>query len=425
MLEKYIPVLLSTLVLMGAAAAYIHPLRKREKWQLWLPPMVLLNLLCMGLNYHWGEALWAAGQLLQYCCLVFLVNRCTKLSFGADMYCAVWILVTGEGIQEVWLGVQALLPKLHETPAAQGISVLLFSALCFWLICCTTARWMPEGDIYQIGPRQLISAILLGALCIFLSRYLLTSQQIGFGKALVFALCQMYCISLMYIQTELFKKSKLEKDLETLNLLYNMGAQQFAAARQNVQAVNRKCQELEQVIARMEQQLPAAALEESKASMDQALRACDTMVRSGNGVLDIVLTEKTLLAESYGIQLSCVADGKLLDFMEVVDIYALFSNALDNAIAAVRRLPDKNHRIIDLLVHENQNFVVVNISNPVKDAVPSEEELPSQARSRSFRGYGLRVMRHVVEKYHGICSFQAKGGFFTLKALIPLSQKEK
>ncbi len=426
MLERITPVLLQALVLMGAGAAYIRPLRKREKWQHWLYIMLLLNVVCIGLTYTLGEELWVLGQLLQYACLVLTVNRCTKLSWPADLYCAVWILVTGEGVRELWMGLRAVLPNLHGTLTAQIISTALFSALCYLLISRTTAKWMPEGDIYQIGPRQLASAFLLGGLCILLSRYFLTSGQIQVGKALLFALCQVYCVSLLYIQTELFKKSKLEKDLETLNLLYNMGAQQFAAARQNVQAVNRKCQELEQMMAQMEQQLPTAVLEERKPTLDQAMRACDTMVKSGNGVLDIVLTEKTLLAEADGIQLSCVADGKLLDFMEVVDIYALFSNALDNAIAAVRRLPDKNHRIIDLLVHENQNFVVVNISNPVKDTVPMEEELPDHGRSRGgFRGYGLRVMRHVVEKYHGICIFQAKGGFFTLKAVIPLSQKEK
>lgn len=426
MADKSLPVLLSTLVLFGAVTIYILPLRKRDGWLPWMPVMFLLNLACMAVNYEMERASWALTQVLQYICLVLTVGRCTKLSLPGACYCAVWIQITGETVHELWLGLYSLLPEQHQTRMVQILSLLVFSAVCFLIIATTTARWMPDGDIYQIGPRQLTSAVLLGALCVTLSRYFLVPQEVHFGKAMVYVLCQVYCISLIYLQTELFKKSKMEKDLAALNFLYSCGAQQYATAQQNIQAVTRKCEELEQVIARMERYLPEEELKAFRPSIDQALRACDTAVRSGNGVLDLVLTEKTLLAEADGIQLSCVADGKLLDFMGVTDIYALFSNALDNAIQAVRRLPDKDHRIIDLLVHENQNFLVVNISNPVKDMVSPEEELPTTAKARSsFRGYGLRVMRHVVEKYHGICSFRAEGGFFTLKVLIPLSKLEK
>lgn len=426
MRETSILLLLSTLVLFGAATIYILPLRKRDKWLWWMPVMFLLNLACMALNNSRDGMSWALGQLLQYGCLVLTVNRCTKLSIAADCYCAVWILVTGEAVHELWMSLRAFTPALHATVGAQVVSMLVFTAACYVVISLTAARWMPDGDIYQIGPRQLISALLLGGLCVILSRYFLLPQEIHFGKALVYMLCQLYCISLLYLQTELFKKSKLEKDLEALNFLYSREAQQYAAARQNVQAVTRKCEELEQMITRMQQYLPDNACPETQSSIDDALRACDTNIKSGNGVLDIVLTEKILLAEAYGIQVSCVADGKLLNFMEVVDIYALFSNALDNAIEAVRKLPDKDHRIIDVLIHENQNFLVINISNPMKESQQPDGEFPGPSRGRaSLRGYGLRVLFHAVEKYHGIFHIEKRGGFFTLKVLIPLAQKEK
>lgn len=425
-MESFFSVLVSSVVLFGSAMIYILPLRKRGSWLLWLPVMFGLIFLFMAVSRFSNGSFWMLGQLLQYLCLVLLVNRCTKLSVTGDLYCAIWILVTGETIYELWLSIPALLPDFLGTIPGRAVSLLLFAGLCYVGIALTAARWMPNGDIYQIGPRQLSSALILGGLCMYMSEYFLVPKEIHLGKAMILLLCQIYCISLLYLQTELFKKSKLQKDLETMNLLYAQGAQQYAVARQNIQAVTSKCEALEQLIARMEQYLPEEELKAFRPSMDYALRACDTAVKSGNSVLDLVLTEKMLLAEADRIQLSCVADGKLLNFMEVTDIYALFSNALDNAIQAVRRLPDKDHRIIDLLVHENQNFLVINISNPVKDTVPGEEELPALTKGRSsFRGYGLRVMRHVVEKYHGICTFRAEGGFFTLKALIPLSKNRR
>lgn len=425
MKENLLSILLSAIVLFGAGLVYILPLRKREKWVRWLPVMFLLNLLCMWLNYELGEAWWVLGQLLHYLCAIFMVNRCTKLAWPGACYCAVWICVTGEMVHELWIVFSQYIPELHAQLWAQDLSLLIFSTVCYLLLFWTVARWMPRGDIYQIGPRQLFSAFLLGSMCVTMANYFLVPHERDDTLSVIFVLCQIYCVSLLYLQTELFKKSEMQKELDALNFLYSCEQEQYDMACQNIRMVNRKCEELEQTIGQMQQYLPDAVRQELKRPMDDAMRACDTMVESGNGVLDIVLTEKKLLAETSGIQINCVADGKLLDFMEVVDIYAVFSNALDNAIEAVRRLTDADQRLIDLLVYESQNFLVINISNPLMESVRFEENLPVTTKARnSFHGYGLRVLARAVEKYQGMFTVEAKGGFFTLKVLIPLPQKE-
>ena len=40
------------------------------------------------------------------------------------------------------------------------------------------------------------------------------------------------------------------------------------------------------------------------------------------------------------IQITCVADGKLLDFIHVTDLCSIFGNALDNAIEHVIMIPE-------------------------------------------------------------------------------------
>ena len=44
------------------------------------------------------------------------------------------------------------------------------------------------------------------------------------------------------------------------------------------------------------------------------------------------LQRKSLYCNKHGIIFTCVADGTLLDFMDVMDICSIFGNALDNAI---------------------------------------------------------------------------------------------
>ena len=425
-MDNFMTVLISTCVLFGSALVFIAPLRKRDNWGLYLIPMFALFFLLMGINIGANGLYWLGGQFLQYLGIVLMVRLCTKISISADFYCGVWILIIGETTHELWLWLRSFFSAYLTTTAMDILSILIFAAVLFFFIHRTIARWMPQGDLYQIGPRQLLSALLLGTLYISMSHYFLVHRQPDTGIALTLMICQAYCISLLYLQTELFKKSQMEKDLEAMSFLYNSQEQQYLAAVQNVNMVAKKCEELEQILEQMQQYLPEELRQTEHSPVHDAQRACDTVLKTGNTVLDTVLTEKSILAEMYGIQINCVADGKLLDFMEVLVIYAVFSNALDNGIEAVRRLQEANHRLIDVLVHQSHGFLVINISNPLVSSLRFEEDLPVTTKRRgSIRGYGLKVLRRSIEKYHGICSVETSGKMFTLKVLIPLAQKKK
>ena len=75
--------------------------------------------------------------------------------------------------------------------------------------------------------------------------------------------------------------------------------------------------------------------------IEKSVQIYSAIVRTGNEILDTILTEKSLICENSGIHINCVADGSLLAFMNPVDLYTLFGNALDNAIEAVRKLESK------------------------------------------------------------------------------------
>ena len=57
-----------------------------------------------------------------------------------------------------------------------------------------------------------------------------------------------------------------------------------------------------------------------KRSEDSVVSVYDSAVVTGNAVLDTVLTEKSLRCYGSGVQLICVADGKLLSFMADEDV---------------------------------------------------------------------------------------------------------
>ncbi len=78
--------------------------------------------------------------------------------------------------------------------------------------------------------------------------------------------------------------------------------------------------------------------------------------KTGNEILDTLLSEKSLICEARDITMHCVIDGKKL--LDSIDIYALFGNAIDNAIECVEKFSEKEMRFIDICVAEKQHFYI-------------------------------------------------------------------
>ena len=179
---------------------------------------------------------------------------------------------------------------------------------------------MPYEGSYHIGPRQQISAIILGGMFVLLFLTMQTVTNTGVSRetsifvVVPLALCQLYCITLLYLQTELFKKAAMEKEMNSLNMLYERQRQQYQVAKRNVQIINRKCHELKVQIADLRRMAPNAALQQSLNEAEAAARQYDASTQTGSEVLDVVLTEKSMLCEAHHISINNVADGTCLHF---------------------------------------------------------------------------------------------------------------
>ena len=331
---------------------------------------------------------------------------CTPLNTPGSVYCAVWVLLVAETAHELWLMlVWTAEQRLHWTfvPAMQPVTLVLY----YLLLRYTAARTMPQAGSYRIGPRQLVSGLLLSAIFVVQSVVLLFQRGEDVNSALVVSavLTQLYCLTLLYLQTELFKKSAMKKEMDMLNLLYERQRRQYLVARKNVQLINKRCHDLKVQIADLRRLAPAAA-EAQLREAEAAAAAYDTAADTGNEVLDVVLTEKTLLCQADGIRLHSVADGRCMRFLEAGDLYTLFSNVLDLCIQQAKAVPEPEHRMIDLVVVHRQGFAVISVAVPTQIAAPKED-------------YPLKVIRRIVEGHNGVLTCECAGGFYTVKILFP------
>ena len=234
----------------------------------------------------------------------------------------------------------------------------------------------------------------------------------------------MICIVILYLQNELFKKSDMKQELQLMNLLWKMEQEQYHLTKENIALINQKSHDLKHQI----KALRKASKEEYDKYLDEmedSVRIYEAIVKTGNDVLDTILTEKSLYCKDREIQVSCVAEGKQMDFVNTIDLYAILGNALDNAIEAVEKFEEREKRQIDVLIYRKQNFLVINIMNPIPERLVYEEEIPVTTKGdRKFHGFGLRSIQYLVRKYDGVVNISEEDGCFSLKILMPIPNEK-
>ncbi len=272
-----------------------------------------------------------------------------------------------------------------------------------------------------IGLRNIYSVIIaLIALVsmIYLNANLRYDNAINIAKifliiADVLAVCLLFSIS-QTAQKEREKKD-IEKLLKQEEALHKL-------SKENVELINMKCHDLKHYVNMMKAQ---GQDNEHIQEIENALRIYDSNVKTGNEDLDLVIAEKNMRCRENDIVMSCIIDGEAISFMSPGDIYALFSNALENAIEYLETVEDHEKRVIDFRIQRKEKFVVIKVENYLKQAyeVDKETGLPQTVKKdKDIHGFGLKSIRYIVTKYDGKLVVTQQNNRFSLNILLPLKK---
>lgn len=381
-----------------------------------------------GLLYAIPYTQWVM-YLLYFALGLLVFGLCTDISISAVFYCTIWTII----VYRIGLQIAELLYIAVEANDISGMGrffAIVAVVLLFYLIVgVTLARWMPENGRYEIGPRQMAAALISFAVFqVLVWVWETTWQTDGFSSMWKSALLmEIYCATLLYLQHEMFKKSALRRELDILNRMQAQQREQYALAKENIALINRKCHDLKHQVKAMRVLFEDEKREAYLKELEQAVGIYEAIAKTGNEVLDTVLTEKSLYCEANSIKAHCVADGRLLDFMDPVDLYTIFGNAMDNAIDSVKKIEQIEKRIIDVLVYQENQFLVIQIINPLEGELAFDEEgLPLTTKANNgYHGFGLKSIRHTVHRYNGFLTVTIENGCFCLRILLPLEQKRE
>ncbi|MBP3900521.1 MAG: GHKL domain-containing protein [Blautia sp.] len=217
-------------------------------------------------------------------------------------------------------------------------------------------------------------------------------------------------------------QTRFEKD--TLQNIMNMQYQSYQLSQESIDVVNQKYHDLKHQITLLKAETDSAKATKKLERMEREIRIYETQNKTGNRVLDTVLATKSLYCQNNGIELKFIVDGKLLGFMDEMDISALFGNMLDNAIESVKTLEDKEKRLIWLYVSREKQFLRIRMENYCEEKIKFRGGLPlTNKKDKHLHGYGMKSMKKTVEHYHGSLCTDLEDNRFRLMILIPLPEQ--
>lgn len=289
--------------------------------------------------------------------------------------------------------------------------------VCYVLLVRPNAE---QGELKRVDGRMIALSLAVLTSSVALSIF---ADRLSIEAAVLCRLYAMLACSLgLVMQFALSRRNRLEANNELLEQLLHMERQQHDMARQNIDIINVKCHDLKYQIAALQEMESRDQRQETIAELERSVMIYDSMVQSGNDAVDLVLTEKSLLCQKYNIKFSYIIDGEKLGFLATTDIYALFSNALDNAIECVSAAEEEK-RIISLRVTAEGEMLFIHVDNYCETAPVFADGVPLTTKGdNGFHGFGTRSIQYIVRRYHGDVRMGYAEHQFYLDILFHLDQ---
>ena len=415
-----------------ACMFFILPLKKRFSRGRTIGIMVMAIVIQSAFLIATGDLviyLWIPCMIAAVILMIVFINICCDINVMDAAYFGMIAFVVAEFMASVEWQILCFFWKKVPSVWIQAIMLVVIYGAVALILLRLIHMHLPKDANMDISLREYFSGLLIAVAVFAVSNmsYLTIntpfSGRYSFEVGNIRTLVDLGGIAILYAHLIQCCELRVRKELEAVqNVLQNQYVQ-YKQSRESIELINYKYHDLKHQIAFLRSENDPAKREEFLNRMEDEIRQYEAQNKTGNQVLDTVLTTKSLYCAKHGITFTCVADGTLLDFMDVMDICSIFGNALDNAIECELKIPDKEKRLIHVTVSKQKNFLILRFENYYEEALQYKEgKLVTTKKDKEYHGYGLKSIRYTVNKYDGAVSIDTNENWFDLKILIPMRQ---
>lgn len=310
-----------------------------------------------------------------------------------------------------------------------GLMLLIYCAV-FVVMALLERNCIPNHREPAIQKNELLTALLIGISIFAISNMSFYLQNTPFSSQYspeimnIRTLVDLSGVVILFAFHLQRSQAQAVKELSALQTILENQYAQYRMSRESIEMINRKYHDLKHQITALRAEQDPTIRERWLDEMEADIHTYEAQNKTGNSILDTVLTGKSLYCQKHGIELSVVADGGSLSFMDTMDICTLFGNALDNAIECELKIPDREKRLIHLRLTTQKQFLLLQVENYCPDPPEFQGGLPVTTKSDGTNhGFGLKSIQYTAGKYGGTTTVHAEGGWFVLKVLIPLREQ--
>ena len=161
-------------------------------------------------------------------------------------------------------------------------------------------------------------------------------------------------------------------------------------------------------------------LEQYLNNLDKDLTTVDTVIKTGNVMVDAILNSKISLAKSKDINVNAKAIvPKELKILEI-DLCVIIGNLLDNAIEACMKLVNPSDRFIRVYVDIFKEQLYISVQNSNGGKIKKIGKTYYTTKESNSHGFGLIRVDNIVNKYNGYINRQNEEGVFATEVMLPL-----
>lgn len=404
-----------------------------------LAAMLIIGYGAMVAYHFIGSTVW--GRVLIYFVLFLCVLVHGRICFAESMWVMLFSCDMAYAAQnlvyKVYLTVWCVIVKYHFFPLGYPEFLYKICYYSFFLLCVAAIYFLFAKRTYKflLHRKQDYRTIIISLAILAITVILCSAEDVCFlqlssggenrfdnvllyyirqaGNLFSIACCT---VVLLYL-SGILEKRDLQEEIDRMQYNISQMEQQYRISKDTIDQINIKCHDMRHKVKSLIGD--ADSSDDLDRDLAEAIRIYDANIHTGNKILDVILTEKSLFCEKNDINLSCMVDGEKLGFMREADLYCLFGNIIDNAIEAVKAIEEMDKRAISLTAKAQGDMLIIQEENYFKGNLVFDDGLPVTTKAdKTYHGYGMKSIRMIARTYGGDMTAGVDGDKFRLSVLL-------
>ena len=222
----------------------------------------------------------------------------------------------------------------------------------------------------------------------------------------------------IYIKYSIHYQNEKAKEARLNDMLVKKAEVEYNSWKESIETINIKCHDLKHQLSSLSKTFVS---QEDINNIKDSIMIYDSINKTGNPTLDLILFDKAEYCKRNNIKFIYIVDGSILNKLKNNEVFALFTNILDNAIEAVSKVNDIDLRLINLSVKKVGEMVIINEDNYFSGEIKKvNDEIVTIKEDKLNHGFGLKSIKRIVDNNHGIFEVNIDNNLFKINIGLPI-----